>query len=80
MTASQRAAAMRLVSEEEEQKPSLTRSKVQLGRPVTSIEESSCQLPENPTGQDRLRVALNVKTPVLDWGANNRPAKHQKRN
>lgn len=80
MTAPQRAAAMRLMAEVEEQKPSLTRSKVQSGSPVTHIEESPCQLPENPTGQDRLRAALNVKTPVLDWGTNNRSARYRKRN
>lgn len=80
MTAPQRAAAMRLVSEVEEQKPSLTRSKEQPGRPVTPIEENPCQLPENPTGQDRLRAALNIKTPVLDWGTNNRSARYRKRN
>jgi len=80
MTAPQRAAAMRLMAEVEEQKPSLTRSKVQSGRPVTPIEESPCQLPENPTGQQRLRAALNIKTPVLDWGTNNRSTRYRKRN
>lgn len=29
-------------------------------------------LPENPTGQQRLRAALNVKTPDLDWGRRRR--------
>nr|AFK89035.1 hypothetical protein [Acetobacter pasteurianus] len=77
MTAPQRAAAMRLMAEVEEQKPSLTRSKVQSGRPVTPIEESPCQLPENPTGQQRLRAALNVKTPVLDWDIDDRFAKYR---
>lgn len=78
MTASQKVAAMRLMPEVEEQKPSLTRSKVQPGRPVTP--ENPHQLPENPTGQDRLRAALNTKTPVLDWGTNNRSARYRKRN
>lgn len=78
MTAPQRAVAMRLMAEVEEQKPSLTRSKVQPGRPVTP--ENPHQLPENPTGQDRLRAALNTKTPVLDWGTNNRSARYRKRN
>ncbi|BCI68988.1 hypothetical protein AAJCM20276_36120 (plasmid) [Acetobacter aceti] len=35
-------------------------------------------LPENPTGQQRLRAALNVKTPDLDWGIDDRFAKYRK--
>lgn len=34
-------------------------------------------LPENPTGQQRLRAALNVKTPDLDWGVDDRFAKYR---
>ena len=34
-------------------------------------------LPENATGQQRLRAALNVKTPVLDWEEDDRFAKYR---
>ncbi|GBR46755.1 hypothetical protein AA11825_0455 [Acetobacter pomorum DSM 11825] len=34
-------------------------------------------LPENPTGLQRLRAALNVKTPVLDWEEDDRFAKYR---
>lgn len=35
-------------------------------------------LPENATGQQRLRAALNVKTPDLDWDVDDRFAKYRK--
>ncbi len=35
-------------------------------------------LPENPTGLQRLRAALNIKTPVLDWEEDDRFAKYLK--
>ena len=34
-------------------------------------------LPEKTTGLQRLRAALNVKTPVLDWEADDRFAKYR---
>jgi hypothetical protein len=62
------------------QQPTLTQpkpSKKEVTKHVEHVEEvpdgrRENSLPENPTGQDRLRAALNTPTPTLDFGGSRR--------